>query len=139
MMELVIAEPDSSAMKQITYDPATFQTRTYGIRRSGRPKTKWFEAGKKDLWEKMRPALEEPFKQQEWENTPKRIARVKKYVEEQSKAQPITAKHNQRTGSGDLTRQETEEDRRVREDKWLYGDNYDNLVAEGVIEGHKGT
>jgi hypothetical protein len=80
LMELVITEPDDSPMKQVTFDPNTFTVRDHGKRRSGRPKAKWFEEGKKELWEAMKKDMGEPYKHQQWDNLPNQIAALKKHT-----------------------------------------------------------
>ena len=51
----------------------------------------------------------------------------------------IGRKRQQQSNNGGNTHCKTTEDKRVDTEKWLYKDNYEALVADGTLTGHRGN
>ena len=63
----IINLPEEDPIKQMTFDPNTYQEWEPGKLRRGKPKQQWFKTGVQKYWTQVRQNLGEPFTTQNFE------------------------------------------------------------------------
>ena len=148
LLAKLITLRDTDPVAKITFDPTTLQPPDYGKRRVGQPRLNWYKVTLQDFWQEVKDTFEQSRHQGQLDlNNPVHIQGILEL------AQQYDSKHHYQSDTlsktpTQINRREqakrqrdlrTEEDKRVDEDKWLYKDNYERLVREGTLTGHRGN
>ena len=77
-LEEVIRLEDNDPLKYTTFKPHTLGNWDVGTKVQGRPKTQWADTGKSQYWQQIQHNLDQPLKEQTWQNTPQQNESMEK-------------------------------------------------------------
>ena len=145
MFKQIVRSEERNPLKVLTFQKETlkptFVTARPGTkRRVGKPRTKWVETALEAIWQQIRETMPELRGAIMNLENPEHVKAIQQTANAAEK-QPCNAKQrmNKNSEKKKTTQQESAEDKRIREEKCLYGDNYDALIAQGVLKRHGET